>query len=85
MIKIAKPAKNIIICLPYFLYKLTESQLKDIILPLGKYTKEEIREIAEANGLEVAQKPDSQDFFERRYYVWYSFSSIGIFYPILFL
>jgi len=51
----------------YFLYKLTEAQLKDIILPLGEYTKEEIREIAQANGLEVAQKPDSQDFYNGDY------------------
>ena len=47
----------------YFLYRLTQEQLKDIILPLGNYTKDEIREIAKRHGLEVAQKPDSQDFY----------------------
>jgi tRNA-specific 2-thiouridylase len=32
-------------------------------LPLGDKSKEEIREIAMANGLSVAEKPDSQDFY----------------------
>lgn len=47
----------------YFLYRLKQEQLKNLLLPLGGYTKEEIRKIAEDNGLEVAQKPDSQDFY----------------------
>lgn len=51
----------------YFLYRLTQAQLKNILLPLGDYTKEQIREIAKSNGLEVAQKPDSQDFYSGDY------------------
>ena len=47
----------------YFLYRLKQDQLKNIILPLGNYTKDEIRSIAKENGLEVADKPDSQDFY----------------------
>ena len=46
----------------YFLYRLKQDQLKNIILPLGGYTKEEIRNFARENGMEVAEKPDSQDF-----------------------
>jgi len=47
----------------YFLYRLKQEQLKNIILPLGAYTKDEIRKIAKDNGLQVADKPDSQDFY----------------------
>jgi len=47
----------------YFLYRLKQEQLERVILPLGTYTKEEIRAIAKENGLDVAEKPDSQDFY----------------------
>jgi len=47
----------------YFLYRLKQEQLANIYLPLGVKTKAEIREIAKANGLTVAEKPDSQDFY----------------------
>ena len=51
----------------YFLYRLKQKQLKNILLPLGNHTKEEIRNIAKNAGLEVAQKPDSQDFYAGDY------------------
>lgn len=51
----------------YFLYRLKQEQLSQIILPLGEYTKEEIRQIAKDNGLNVAEKPDSQDFYDGDY------------------
>lgn len=51
----------------YFLYRLKQEQLKNIILPLGSYTKDQIRNIAKDNGLEVAEKPDSQDFYDGDY------------------
>ena len=51
----------------YFLYRLKQEQLANIMTPLGEYTKEEIREIAKANGLTVAEKPDSQDFYAGDY------------------
>ena len=47
----------------YFLYRLKQDQLAHVILPLGTYTKDEIRSIAKENGLDVADKPDSQDFY----------------------
>lgn len=47
----------------YFLYRLKQEQLERVILPLGTYTKDEIRAIAKENGLDVAEKPDSQDFY----------------------
>ncbi len=45
----------------YALYNLTQEQLAHTLMPVGSYTKEEIRKIAEEIGLLVAQKPDSQD------------------------
>ena len=51
----------------YFLYRLKQEQLQNILLPLGGYLKEEIRDIAKKYGLEVANKPDSQDFYEGDY------------------
>lgn len=51
----------------YFLYRLKQEQLAKIMLPLGTYKKEEIRAIAEKFGLHVADKPDSQDFYEGDY------------------
>lgn len=47
----------------YFLYRLTQKQLSNIIMPLGGYTKEEIRAYAKGKGLIVADKQDSQDFY----------------------
>ena len=51
----------------YFLYGLSQEQLAKTLMPLGDYTKEEIREIARQNGFEVADKPDSQDFYSGDY------------------
>lgn len=51
----------------YFLYGLSQEQLSKIIMPLGNYTKEQIREIAKNYGFEVADKPDSQDFYNGDY------------------
>jgi tRNA-specific 2-thiouridylase len=51
----------------YFLYRLKQDQLKNILLPLGDYTKAQIRQIAKENGLDVAEKPDSQDFYDGDY------------------
>ncbi|MBQ9244671.1 tRNA 2-thiouridine(34) synthase MnmA [bacterium] len=51
----------------YFLYGLSQEQLSKIVLPLGRYTKQEIREIARKHGFEVADKPDSQDFYNGDY------------------
>lgn len=45
----------------YALYNLTQEQLARTLMPVGEYSKEEIRQMAENLGLSVAQKPDSQD------------------------
>lgn len=45
----------------YALYNLTQEQLAHTLLPLGDYTKPQIREIAAQRGLLVADKPDSQE------------------------
>ncbi len=45
----------------YALYNLTQEQLSRTLMPVGEYSKEEIRTIAEEAGLPVAQKPDSQE------------------------
>lgn len=45
----------------YVLYHMTQKQLAHTQFPLGEYTKEQIREIAEQNGLLNAGKKDSQD------------------------
>lgn len=45
----------------YALYNLTQYQLSHTLMPVGEFTKEEIREIARDNNLPIAYKPDSQD------------------------
>lgn len=45
----------------YALYNLTQDQLSKTLMPVGEYSKEEIREIAAKIGLLVANKPDSQE------------------------
>ena len=45
----------------YALYNLTQEQLSHTLMPVGAYTKEEIRSMAEQIGLSVADKPDSQE------------------------
>ena len=45
----------------YALYNLSQDQLRRILMPVGDYTKERIREMAREIGLAVASKPDSQE------------------------
>lgn len=45
----------------YALYNLTQEQLAKTLMPVGEYSKEEVREMAEKINLRVANKPDSQD------------------------
>ena len=45
----------------YVLYVLNQQSLKNILLPLGEMTKEEVREIARREKLPVAHKPESQE------------------------
>ncbi len=44
----------------YFLWTLTQGQLKHCLFPVGDYLKSEIRKIAEKAGLITADKKDSQ-------------------------
>ncbi|MBQ1546601.1 MAG: tRNA 2-thiouridine(34) synthase MnmA, partial [Clostridia bacterium] len=45
----------------YMLYRLTQQQLARTLMPLGALDKSEVRKIAEAAGLPIAAKPDSQE------------------------
>lgn len=45
----------------YVLYNLTQEQLGQVLMPLGEYTKDEVRKIALEKNLCVAKKPESQD------------------------
>lgn len=45
----------------YALYNLTQFQLSHTLMPVGDYTKDEIRRIALEQKLPVAHKPDSQE------------------------
>lgn len=45
----------------YALYNLTQFQLSHTLMPVGAYTKDEIRSIADGLSLPVAHKPDSQE------------------------
>jgi tRNA-specific 2-thiouridylase len=45
----------------YFLFATTEAQADYLRFPLGGLPKAEVRQLAEAAGLAVAAKPDSQD------------------------
>lgn len=51
----------------YFLYKLTQDKLRNILFPLGSFEKEEVRAFAKKNGLIVHDKTDSQDFYKGDY------------------
>ncbi len=45
----------------YALYNLTQDQLARTLMPIGHYTKDQVREMAIELGLSVASKPDSQE------------------------
>ena len=44
----------------YFLWTLTQKQLKHCLFPIGDYLKSEVRKIAKKAGLSTAEKKDSQ-------------------------
>ena len=45
----------------YFLFGLTQEQLARAIFPLGELSKEQVRSLARAKRLPVAEKPESQE------------------------
>ncbi|MDD2980576.1 MAG: tRNA 2-thiouridine(34) synthase MnmA [Hespellia sp.] len=63
----------------YALYNLTQEQLSRTLMPVGDYSKDEIRQIADDINLQVANKPDSQDicFVPDGDYAAYIEASVG--------
>ena len=57
LLKAADPTKD----QSYFLYALTQAQLRHVRFPLAELSKEQVRSIAEENGFLNAHKRDSQD------------------------
>jgi len=45
----------------YFLYIMTQDQLKSALMPLGNYCKDKVRQIARQLNLPVASRPESQE------------------------
>lgn len=45
----------------YYLYRLSQETLQNILFPLAHYNKEQVRELAQYYNLPVAQKAESQD------------------------
>lgn len=45
----------------YFLYDLKQDELKKTIMPLSKYSKDEVRKIAENIDMGISKEPDSQE------------------------
>ena len=45
----------------YFLYRLTQDQMKNILLPLGGMHKTDVRTLARELGLPAAERPESQE------------------------
>jgi tRNA-specific 2-thiouridylase len=45
----------------YFLYPLTQKQLSRTLMPVGDLTKDDVRKKAQAFGLPVAERPESQE------------------------
>lgn len=55
----------------YFLWTLTQDQLKHCLFPIGDYTKPQIRKMAQEFGLPTYNKPDSQGIcFMGEFEVW---------------
>jgi tRNA-uridine 2-sulfurtransferase len=51
----------------YFLYRLSQEQLSQILFPLGELTKREVRELSAAITVPLAGKEESQDFYSGDY------------------
>jgi tRNA-specific 2-thiouridylase len=45
----------------YFLYPMTQKQLSRTLMPVGDFTKDGVRKRAQAFGLPVAERPESQE------------------------
>jgi tRNA-specific 2-thiouridylase len=47
----------------YFLYRLSQDQLRGALFPLGELAKDDVRRIARESGLPVYDRKESQDFY----------------------
>ena len=56
-------ARDLIKDQSYFLCRLTQEQLARQLFPLGEMEKTQTRQLARDFGLQVSEKPDSQDFY----------------------
>jgi tRNA-uridine 2-sulfurtransferase len=63
LLKGADPAKD----QSYFIFRLDQSQLSRILLPLGGMTKSEVRKHAERINIPLSDKEESQDFYSGDY------------------
>lgn len=62
-----KKAKDLNKDQSYFISSLSQEQLGRSLFPIGDYTKAEVRRLAADFGLEIAEKPESQDFISGGY------------------
>ncbi len=62
-----KKAKDSVKDQSYFISMLSQEQLSRLILPIGDYTKAEVRELAASFNLLTRDKPESQDFIAGGY------------------
>jgi len=51
----------------YFLYRLSQQQLSEVVFPLGNLQKDEVRRICVGEGFFTAEKEESQDFYSGDY------------------
>jgi tRNA-specific 2-thiouridylase len=51
----------------YFLALLSQEQLGKVVFPLGGYTKQKVKEIAQSQGFKSYHKKESQDFYSGNY------------------
>jgi tRNA-specific 2-thiouridylase len=51
----------------YFIYRLTQEQLSKVLFPIGRMTKQEVREIAAKINIPLSEKEESQDFYSGDY------------------
>jgi len=62
-----KKAKDKVKDQSYFLAFLSQQQLGQTLFPIGEHTKQEVRELARKYGLDIADRPESQDFVAAGY------------------
>lgn len=57
----------------YVLYNLSQDKLSKLLLPIGEFSKDEVRKIANESGFVNSDKPDSQDicFIQDGDYAWF--------------